>query len=243
MPRAFQCGGMEIRVFAAKKKYVTLTVTDISSKMQFSRAFVLFQGNAGWKKAQFTYLIDREYIYTHMNVHFLEPKKRIVVSPFLLIIFMFKGDGITSHSSFLVPSIGGRQHIITQLATYTTYIPLIYCLQGGYMLPTTFYGNQKQPLNKDFQICQGRFFMSQKTMGHVAPVLGLLEGFLFFGLSGSTRDVTLSPKLVVQLLKNEVLQSRPASLPCDARDDVFSHQKNNVWLEDDPFLLALLRFA
>jgi len=33
MPRAFQCGGMEIRVFAAKKKYVTLTVTDISSKM------------------------------------------------------------------------------------------------------------------------------------------------------------------------------------------------------------------
>ncbi len=28
----------------------------------------------------------------------------------------------------------------------TTYIPLIYCLLGGYMLPTTFYGNQKQPL-------------------------------------------------------------------------------------------------
>ena len=26
---------------------------------------------------------------------------------------------------------------------YTTYI---YCLLGGYMLPTTFYGNQKQPL-------------------------------------------------------------------------------------------------
>ena len=73
----------------------------------------------------------------------------------------------------------------------------IHCLLGGYVLPTTFYGNQKQPLNKDFQICQGRFFMSQKTMGHVAPVLGLPEGFWFFGLSGSTRDVTLSPKLVV----------------------------------------------
>ena len=33
---------------------------------------------------------------------------------------------------------GGRWHIIPQLAVYTTYIPLIYCLLGGYMLPTTF---------------------------------------------------------------------------------------------------------
>ena len=47
---------------------------------------------------------------------------------------------------FLVPVKGGRWHIIPQLAVYTTYIPLIYCLLGGYMLPTTFYGNQKQPL-------------------------------------------------------------------------------------------------
>ena len=30
--------------------------------------------------------------------------------------------------SFLVPSIGGRYHIIHQLAVYTTYIPLIYIL-------------------------------------------------------------------------------------------------------------------
>ena len=30
--------------------------------------------------------------------------------------------------SFLVPLIGGRYHIIPQLAVYTTYIPLIYCL-------------------------------------------------------------------------------------------------------------------
>ena len=36
--------------------------------------------------------------------------------------------------------------IITQLAVYTTYIPLIYCLLRGYIIPTTFYGNQKQPL-------------------------------------------------------------------------------------------------
>ena len=39
---------------------------------------------------------------------------------------------------FLVPLKGGRWHIIPQLAVYTTYIPLIYCLLGGYMLPTTF---------------------------------------------------------------------------------------------------------
>ena len=42
---------------------------------------------------------------------------------------------------FLVPVKGGRWHIIPQLAVYTTYIPLIYCLLGGYMLP-----HQKQPL-------------------------------------------------------------------------------------------------
>ena len=30
---------------------------------------------------------------------------------------------------FLVPLTGGRWHIIPQLAVYTTYIPLIYCLK------------------------------------------------------------------------------------------------------------------
>ena len=45
------------------------------------------------------------------------------------------------------PKRWDRWHIIPQLAVYTTYIPLIYCLLGGYILPTTFYGNQKQPLN------------------------------------------------------------------------------------------------
>ena len=50
----------------------------------------------------------------------------------------------------LVPLKGGRFYIITQLAVYTTYIyiPRIYCLLGDYMLPTTCYGNQKQPLNE-----------------------------------------------------------------------------------------------
>ena len=37
--------------------------------------------------------------------------------------------------SFLVPLIGGRYHIITQFAIYTTYIPGIYCQLGDYMLP------------------------------------------------------------------------------------------------------------
>ena len=39
---------------------------------------------------------------------------------------------------FLVPLKGGRDYIIPQLAVYTTYIPLIYCLLGGYIIPTTF---------------------------------------------------------------------------------------------------------
>ena len=43
-----------------------------------------------------------------------------------------------SQWSFLVPLIGGRYHIIPQLAVYTTYIPLIYCQLGDYMVPTTY---------------------------------------------------------------------------------------------------------
>ena len=47
---------------------------------------------------------------------------------------------------FLVPSIGGRYHIIPQLAVYTTYIPLIYIYiiyiymanWVDYMVPTTY---------------------------------------------------------------------------------------------------------
>lgn len=46
--------------------------------------------------------------------------------------------------SFLVPVKGGRCHIIPHLAVriYTTDI----LPSGGYILPTTVYGNQKQPL-------------------------------------------------------------------------------------------------
>ena len=49
---------------------------------------------------------------------------------------------------FQVPVKGGRDYRIPQLAVYTTYIPLIYCLLGDYIIPTTFYGNQKQPLTR-----------------------------------------------------------------------------------------------
>ena len=38
--------------------------------------------------------------------------------------------------SFLVPLIGGRYHIITQLAMYKWYISGIYCQVGDYMVPT-----------------------------------------------------------------------------------------------------------
>ena len=47
---------------------------------------------------------------------------------------------------FLVPLIGGRCYIMTYLAVRTTYIALIYCQLGDYMLPTTYYGNQETPL-------------------------------------------------------------------------------------------------
>ena len=47
---------------------------------------------------------------------------------------------------FLVPLKGGRDYIIPQKAIYKWYISGIYCQLGDYMPPTTFYGNQKQPL-------------------------------------------------------------------------------------------------
>ncbi len=50
------------------------------------------------------------------------------------------------HRMILVLVIGGREHIITQLAIYTPLIPGIYCQLGDYMLPTTFYKNLENPL-------------------------------------------------------------------------------------------------
>ena len=65
---------------------------------------------------------------------------------------------------FLVPVKGGRWHIIYQLAVYTTYIPLIYCLLGGYMLPTTLYRNLKNPLMQSPTKDCGRSRYSKSSM-------------------------------------------------------------------------------
>ena len=58
----------------------------------------------------------------------------------------FLGSGILESQAkplfqwiFQVPVKGGRWHIIPQLAVYTIYIPLIYCLLAGYIIPTIDY--------------------------------------------------------------------------------------------------------
>ena len=53
---------------------------------------------------------------------------------------------------FLVPLKGGRWRRIPQVAVYITYIPLIYCLLGGYRLPTTFYILLREP-ERTIDIC------------------------------------------------------------------------------------------
>ena len=48
-------------------------------------------------------------------------------------------------------TIYGNTHIITQLAVYIPLIyRVIYCLLEGYIMPTTLYKNQNQPLMKGF---------------------------------------------------------------------------------------------
>ena len=59
---------------------------------------------------------------------------------------------------FLCPLIGGRWYIIIQLAVFTTYIPLIYCQLGDYMLPTTYLRYVREPGNS---IAKGLFFCLQ----------------------------------------------------------------------------------
>ena len=66
-----------------------------------------------------------------------------ILSDSLQEFYILGGAGILPSTVFcqwliLVPLIGGRYHIISQLAAYTTYIPLIYCQLGDYMLPTTY---------------------------------------------------------------------------------------------------------
>ena len=61
---------------------------------------------------------------------------------------MFGTNSMKIHKAtqwvFLVPIKGGRWHIIPQLAVYTTYSP---CLLAGYIIPTTYYQNLKNPLS------------------------------------------------------------------------------------------------
>ena len=70
-----------------------------------------------------------DYLYFSLN-----PRRRIGERVHLVQVFPIK---CKDQWSFLVPIKGGTYHIIPQLAIYTTYI-----------LPTTFYGNQKQPLKR-----------------------------------------------------------------------------------------------
>ena len=73
------------------------------------------------------------YIYIYFPFIFFYITNR---TDFSLIVFSFTSP--QNQWLFLVPLKGGRWHIIPQLAVYTTYISLVYCLLGGYMLPTTF---------------------------------------------------------------------------------------------------------
>ena len=76
------------------------------------------------------------YKYIHINTHYITQyvlKKQVY------------------QRSFLVPLIGGRYHIIPQLAVYTTYIPLIYCQLGDYMVPTTYLGNRETAIDHSFE--------------------------------------------------------------------------------------------
>ena len=64
---------------------------------------------------------------------------------------------------FLVPVIGGRRYMITQLAIYTTQLAIyilpiyqvLYCQLSDYMLPTTYCGNQEIPLINALGILKG----------------------------------------------------------------------------------------
>ena len=85
---------------------------------------------------------------------------------------------------FLVPLKGGRWHIIPGLAVYTTYIPLIYCLVGGYMLPTTLYRNLKNPLIfKKFLLY---LYMNCQKKLYYIPLYWLVNRNLCIGLMYST---------------------------------------------------------
>ena len=104
-----------------------------------------------WAPSQYLPLIHHWCVYSY-----LESSKKDIPGPSISWVFLGHAQ-IEVHEwyrscvtpfqwIFQVPLKGGRWHIIPQLAVYTTYIPLIYCLLGGYIIPTTLYRNLKNPL-------------------------------------------------------------------------------------------------
>ena len=67
-----------------------------------------------------------------------------------------------------VPVKGGRSHTTSQKAINKWYISCIYCQLGDYMPPTTFYGNQKQPLIR---------VKGKKEMPHIGPKVWFVDGW------------------------------------------------------------------
>ena len=88
-----------------------------------------------------TALEDEFIAFGGLALAYFQSRKALLVSGSVL------EDGLITQWIFQVPVKGGRDYIIPQLAVYTTYIPLIYCLLGGYIIPTTLYRNLKNPLN------------------------------------------------------------------------------------------------
>ena len=101
--------------------------------------------------------IDKAYARENLTPKIAENKvTRLRIPAFLVKLLVKKNcpQGIfcwwcfhlLTQWSFLVPLIGGRYHIIPQLAVYTTYVPRIYCLLGEYISPTTYEGNLSKQL-------------------------------------------------------------------------------------------------
>ena len=87
-------------------------------------------------------------------------------------------------------------YVITQLAVYTTYIPLIYCQLGHYMLPTTYKGNQETPLT-EWWIFQSAMLVSRHVINQNVHLQGgpcrkpvIFVGWNLFHYRGETTPVT-----------------------------------------------------
>ena len=86
----------------------------------------------------------------------------ILVYQRVLFLKPCKQKHLKNQWSFLVPLIGGRYHIIPQLAIYKWYISGIYCQLGDYMVPTI---KKREPRNSIEQ--KGMFFCSRLSGLHL----------------------------------------------------------------------------